>query len=67
LRLNQKRYREADKALTRSIELALKSALHPGSEVAGMLEALAVVKEKELQHAAAVQLNEHAREIRAYR
>jgi tetratricopeptide (TPR) repeat protein len=67
LRLNQKRYREADKALTRSIELALKSASHPGSEVAGMLEALAIVKEKELQHAAAAKLNEHARAIRAYR
>jgi tetratricopeptide (TPR) repeat protein len=67
LRLKQKRYREADEALTRSVEMALNISPHPGAEVAGILEALATVKEKERQHASAVQLNEHARAIRAYR
>jgi tetratricopeptide (TPR) repeat protein len=67
LRLRQKRYREADEALTSAVELREKFAVSTGQELADSLQSLAFVREKERLFDDAVRLNARAQMIRGYR
>jgi tetratricopeptide (TPR) repeat protein len=67
LRLRQKRYGEADQALTHSVALQRQFLLKPGSELAGTLQALAAVREKERRFDDAANLKGQAQAIRSYR
>lgn len=67
LRLKQKRYREADAALSESVELREKFSARPGPELADALESLAIVREKLRRYDDAGKLNRQAATIRAYR
>jgi tetratricopeptide (TPR) repeat protein len=67
LRLRQKRYREADEALTSAVELREKFAVSTGPELADALQSLALVREKEHRFDDAVRLNTRAEMIRGYR
>jgi tetratricopeptide (TPR) repeat protein len=67
LRLRQKRYREADEALTSAVELREKFAVNTGPELADSLQSLAVVREKERLFDDAARLNARAQLIRGYR
>ena len=67
LRLKQKRYREADAALSEAVELREKFSARPGPELADALESLAIVREKLRRYDDAGKLNRQAATIRAYR
>jgi tetratricopeptide (TPR) repeat protein len=67
LRLKQKRYREADEALTSAVELREKFASKPGPELADALQSLAFAREKERLFDDAARLKSRAETIRSYR
>ena len=67
LRLKQKRYREADEALTTAVELREKFTPTPGPELADVLHLLAVAREKERLFDDAARLNARVEMIRGYR
>ncbi len=67
LRLKQKRYREADEALTTAVELREKFTPNPGPELADVLHLLAVAREKERLFEDAARLNARVEMIRGYR
>jgi tetratricopeptide (TPR) repeat protein len=66
LRLRQKRYREADEALTAAVELREKYS-RPGPELADALQSLAIARAKERRFEDAARLNDRAQTIRGYR
>jgi len=65
--LKQKRYRDADEALTRAVELREKFAVKPGPELADALQNLATAREKQRLFEDAARLNARAQMIRGYR
>jgi hypothetical protein len=65
--LKQKRYTEADQALSRAVELREKFTTHPGPELADVLHLLAVAREKERLYEDAARLNARVETIRGYR
>uniref|UniRef100_Q01SK0 TPR repeat-containing protein n=1 Tax=Solibacter usitatus (strain Ellin6076) TaxID=234267 RepID=Q01SK0_SOLUE len=67
LRLQQKRYREADEALTSALELREKFETQPGPQLADSLRLLAVAREKLRLHEDAVRLTNRANSILSYR
>ena len=67
LRLKQKRYRDADEALTAAVELREKFAVKPGPELADALQNLATAREKQRLFDDAARLNARAQMIRGYR
>ena len=67
LRLRQKRYREADEALTVAVELREKFAVKPGPELADALQTLAIARQKLSLFDDAARLNSRAQTIRGYR
>ncbi|HEX7424835.1 MAG TPA: hypothetical protein VF311_13255, partial [Terriglobales bacterium] len=67
LRLQQKRYREANEALTSAVELREKFSAKPGTELADALQSLAIAREKLRLFDDAARLNTRAEMIRAYR
>jgi len=67
LRLKQKRYREADEALTIAVELREKFAVKPGPELADALQTLAIARQKLRLFDDAARLNTRAQMIRGYR
>jgi len=67
LRLRQKRYTEANEALTAAVELREKFAVRPGPELADALQSLAIAREKLKLFDDAARLNNRAQLIRNYR
>jgi tetratricopeptide (TPR) repeat protein len=67
LRLQQKRYREADEALTSAVELREKFSAKLGPELADALQTLAIAREKLRLFDDAARLNTRAEMIRGYR
>jgi len=67
LRLKQKRYAEANEALTASVELREKFAAQPGPELADALQSLAIAREKLKLFDDAARLNNRAQMLRGYR
>ncbi|MEO8372722.1 MAG: tetratricopeptide repeat protein [Candidatus Solibacter sp.] len=67
LRLKQKRYAEANEALTAAVELREKFAVQPGPELADALQSLAFAREKLKLFDDAARLNSRAQVIRNYR
>ncbi len=67
LRLRQKRYRDADDAFSTAIELREKVNVGSATELADLLQSLAVVREKEHLPDDAARLNSRAQMIRGYR
>ena len=67
LRLKQKRYREADEALSTAVALREKFETRPGLQLADSLQGLAVAREKQNLLEDAARLTTRAAEIRAYR
>ena len=67
LRLRQKRYAEANEALTAAVELREKFAVRPGPELADALQSLAIAREKLKLFDDAQRLNNRAQVIRNYR
>ena len=67
LRLQQKRYRDADDAFSAAVELREKVNVSSAPELADVLQSLAVVREKEHLLDDAARLNSRAQMIRAYR
>jgi tetratricopeptide (TPR) repeat protein len=67
LRLKQKRYREADEALSEALELREKFAPKPGPELADILQTLAFAREKLRRFDDAARLKDRAETIRSYR
>jgi tetratricopeptide (TPR) repeat protein len=66
LRLRQKRYAEADQLLSHSLALQEKYT-HPGLDMAGTVEALAVAREKLRRFDDAARLQKRADMLRSYR
>ncbi len=67
LRLQQKRYREADEALTNALALREKFETRPGPQLAESLRLLAAAREKLRLHEDAVRLTTRANSILSYR
>jgi tetratricopeptide (TPR) repeat protein len=67
LRIQQKRYREADELLTHVVALREGFTSSPGSELASTLQLLATVREKEKLFADAQRLNQRANMILGFR
>lgn len=67
LRLKQGRYREADEALTKAVELREKFAAKPGPELADARQILATARQKLHRFDDAARLNTRAQTIRSYR
>jgi uncharacterized protein HemY len=67
LRLRQKRYREADEALSSAVELREKFSAKPGPELADALQSLALVREKLRLYDDAARLKTRAETILGYR
>jgi tetratricopeptide (TPR) repeat protein len=67
LRLKQKRYREADEALSKAIAFREKFETTPGPLLAESLQGLALAREKQSLHEDAARLNSRAEAIRSYR
>jgi tetratricopeptide (TPR) repeat protein len=67
LRLKQKRYREADEALTASVALREKFEARPGQQLVESLRLLAFAREKQRLFADAVRLTTRANSIVSYR
>ena len=67
LRLQQKRYHEADEALTSALTLREKFETRPGSQIAEILRLLAAAREKLSLHEDAVRLTNRANSILSYR
>jgi tetratricopeptide (TPR) repeat protein len=67
LRLQQKRYREADEALTSAVELREKFSAKLGPELADALQTLAIAREMLRLFDDAARLNTRAEMIRGYR
>jgi tetratricopeptide (TPR) repeat protein len=67
LRLQQKRYREADEALTSALALREKFETQPGPQLADSLRLLAAAREKLRLHEDAVRLTNRANAILSYR
>jgi tetratricopeptide (TPR) repeat protein len=67
LRLRQGKYDEAARRLTRSLELQEQAGIRAGRDLAGTLEALAKVREKQRRYDDARQLRDRAVMISSYR
>ncbi|MEO8593302.1 MAG: tetratricopeptide repeat protein [Candidatus Solibacter sp.] len=67
LRLKQKRWVEANEALTTAVEMREKFAIQPGPELADALQNLAIAREKLRMFDDAARLNSRAQTIRGYR
>ena len=65
--MKQKRYREADEALTTAVELREKFTANPGPELADVLQNLAIAREKQRLFDDAARLNARGEMIRGYR
>lgn len=66
LRLRQKKYVEADAALTHAVSIEEQFPARAGSDLAATLQILAEVREKERRHAEAESLKQRANAILAY-